>query len=263
MMQTTPSQALVIVPTYNERENLPGLVEALLAVTPAVDVLVVDDNSPDGTGDVADALHDLTGRVHVIHRAGKQGLGTAYLEGFRFALRHDYDFIVEMDADGSHRPEDLPRLLTAAQHADVVIGSRNVSGGRVVGWSPLRHLISAAGSLYARSVLRLPIRDCTAGFKAFRRTALAALDLSSLRSSGYAFQVEVNYACVRAGLQLAEVPVVFPDRTVGKSKMSARIALEAVVMVLRLRLNAWRAWSHQSRTVPDAGALQIASLRSA
>jgi dolichol-phosphate mannosyltransferase len=174
--------------------------------------------------------------VTVLHRTGKLGLGTAYVLGFWHALAHPYERIVEMDADFSHRPTDLVRLLQAAEHADVVVGSRNVPGGRVVGWSPLRHFVSKGGSLYARLLLGLAVRDCTSGFKCFRRRALEALDLSALRSNGYAFQVEVNYACARAGLRVAEVPIVFPDRTRGTSKMSWRIAAEAAVLVLRLRL---------------------------
>jgi dolichol-phosphate mannosyltransferase len=232
---------LVIIPTYNERENLPRLVQALLAIDPELHILVVDDGSPDGTGAIAERLGQETGRVEVIHRTGKQGLGTAYVAGFRHALARGYDKVMEMDADFSHRPEDLPKLLAAADHADVVIGSRNVPGGRVVGWSLLRQLISRGGSIYARLLLGLPVYDCTSGFKCFRRSALQVLDLSSLRSNGYAFQVEVNYACARAGLRFAEVPIVFPDREQGKSKMSWRIATEAAWLVLRLRLGLSRA----------------------
>jgi len=227
---------LVIIPTFNERENISSLVHALLPLDPDIHILVVDDGSPDGTGDIAEELAVETGRVEVIHRSGKQGLGTAYVAGFRHALLHGYEKIVEMDADFSHRPEDLPRLIAAADTADVVIGSRNIPGGRVVGWSPLRQFISKGGSIYARLLLGLPIHDCTSGFKCFRRSALEVLDLDSLRSNGYAFQVEVNYACTRAGLRFAEVPIVFPDRAQGKSKMSGNIATEAAWVVLRLRL---------------------------
>ena len=233
-------RTLVIVPTYNERENLPRLLAKLLTVASEVDVLVVDDASPDGTGDVADDFAALTPRVRVLHRAGKLGLGTAYVAGFRYALAHDYEAVVEMDADFSHRPEDLPGLLAAADYADVVIGSRNIPGGRVVGWSPLRHVISRGGSLYARLLLGLPIRDCTGGFKCFRRRALEALDLRAVRSSGYGFQVEINYACHRAGMRFAEVPITFPDRERGKSKMSKRILVEAAGMVLKLRAGLMR-----------------------
>ncbi len=229
-------QTLVIIPTYNERENLERLARAILATDGTLDILVVDDGSPDGTGAVADELARDTPRVHVLHRSGKQGLGTAYAAGFRYALTHGYERVIEMDADFSHRPQDLPGLLRAAEFADVVIGSRNVPGGRAVGWSPLRHLISKGGSLYARLLLGLPIHDCTSGFKCFRRSALEVLDLDALRSNGYAFQVEVNHACTVAGLRFAEVPIVFPDRERGRSKMSWHIVVEASWLVLRLRL---------------------------
>jgi dolichol-phosphate mannosyltransferase len=239
-------RALVILPTYNEHENLPRLVPAILAVDPGLDVLVVDDNSPDGTGEQAEEIASGEARVRVLHRPGKLGLGSAYVEGFRYALRHGYDLVIEMDADFSHRPEDLPSLLLAAESADVVVGSRRVPGGRTVGWSWVRTLISDGGSRYARILLGLPIRDCTGGFKCFRRSALTRLDLDDLRSNGYAFQVEVNHACHKAGLSFAEVPITFPDRVAGRSKMSLSIALEAAVMVLGLRLGVrlprWRQW---------------------
>jgi dolichol-phosphate mannosyltransferase len=230
-------RSLVIVPTYNESENLSRLVPAILDIRPDLDILVVDDNSPDGTGQIAEALAASSeGRVHVLRRAGKLGLGTAYVAGFSYALAQGYDRVIEMDADFSHRPQDLHSLLAAASSADVVIGSRNVPGGKTVGWSWVRNLISKGGSLYARWLLGLPIHDCTGGFKCLNRDALQRLDLEHLLSNGYAFQVEVNYACTQAGLRFAEVPIVFNDRTVGKSKMSAAIAIEAAVLVLRLRL---------------------------
>ncbi len=228
-------RTIVIVPTYNERDNLPRLARALLDLDPTLTLLVVDDNSPDGTGDLADSLASTDSRVHVLHRAGKEGLGRAYVAGFRLALEWGYDRIVEMDCDFSHRPEDLPRLLAAADTADVVIGSRNVPGGRAVDWSPIRHLISKGGSLYTRLLLGLPVRDCTSGFKCFRRDVLAALDLDRVASNGYGFQVELNYLAHRAGFRLVEVPIIFPDRTVGSSKMSGRIVLEAALMVWNLR----------------------------
>jgi dolichol-phosphate mannosyltransferase len=229
-------RVIVVIPTYNERENLPHLVPILLSLEKPVDVLVVDDASPDGTGEFADALSEADRRVKVLHRQRKSGLGTAYTAGFRYALDHGYDLVVEMDADFSHRPEDLPALIEQAARADVVIGSRNVPGGRTVGWSPLRRLLSKGGSLYARLLLRLPVRDCTSGFKCFRRSAIEALEMDSIHSNGYGFQVEVNYACARRGLRFAEVPITFPDRTRGASKMSTRIVLEAWLMVLALRL---------------------------
>ena len=229
-------RGLVIVPTYNELENLPLFVPAVLSVDPGLDLLVVDDNSPDGTGQLADEIASHEARVTVIHRPGKLGLGTAYVAGFRYALAADYDLVIEMDADFSHRPEDLPSLLSAIATADVVVGSRNVPGGRTVGWSRIRTVISRGGSLYARSLLKLPIKDCTGGFKCFRSSALAQLDLDHLLSNGYAFQVEVNHACHKSGLRFAEVPITFPERAFGRSKMSPAIAFEAALLVLRLRL---------------------------
>jgi dolichol-phosphate mannosyltransferase len=228
-------RTLVIIPTYNERQNLPPLVQEVLALDHTIDVLVVDDGSPDGTGEVAESLAETTGRVNVLHRTGKLGLGTAYLEGFRHALAHGYDLIVEMDADFSHRPQDLQLLLAAAADADVVIGSRNIPGGKVEQWSLLRNLVSKGGSLYARLLLGLPVRDCTSGFKCFRRRALATIDLSGVQSNGFGFQVELNWLAYRAGLRIVEVPIVFPDRQKGTSKMSSRIALEAAALVWRLR----------------------------
>jgi dolichol-phosphate mannosyltransferase len=228
-------RSLVIIPTYNERENLSPLISAVLAAGPALDVLVVDDNSPDGTGRIADELSRSQPRVKVLHRAGKQGLGTAYIAGFRAALSQGYDRILQMDADFSHKPEDLPRLLRAAESADLVIGSRNVRGGRVENWSLLRRGISRGGSLYARLLLRLPIQDCTGGFKCFRGEILRALDLGSVRSNGYGFQVEMNYLCHRAGARIVEIPITFPDRTAGRSKMSKAIVFEAARLVWQLR----------------------------
>lgn len=251
---------LVIIPTYNERENLLPLVMQILEVDTDVHVLIIDDNSPDGTGDLARTMAQAVQRVDVLHRPGKLGLGTAYATGFQYALTHDYDCVVEMDADFSHRPEDLPALLRAAYTADVVIGSRNIPGGRAIGWSPLRHIISKGGSLYARLVLGLPMRDCTSGFKCLHRTALERLDLAALRSNGYAFQVEVNYACAQAGARFAEVPITFPDRQRGASKMSWHIVVEAMVLVVRLRLGlspvALRAQGDARAMAPQAGAAQ-------
>jgi dolichol-phosphate mannosyltransferase len=229
-------RSLVIVPTFNERESLPLLVPAVLCQGGDFEVLVVDDNSPDGTGALADAMAAADPRVHVLHRVGKLGLGTAYIAGFRFALDRGYDAVFEMDADFSHDPSDLPRLLAAVDHADVAIGSRWVAGGGTVDWSLLRRLISRGGSLYAGVILGLPIRDLTSGFKCFRRDVLASLDLESVRSNGYGFQVEMNYLCHRAGFRLAEVPIIFADRRVGSSKMSSGIVLEAAARVCQLRL---------------------------
>jgi dolichol-phosphate mannosyltransferase len=249
-------RVLVIIPTYNERENILSLGQAVLDQDERIDLLVVDDGSPDGTGDLADGMARDSGRIHVIHRAGKQGLGTAYVAGFRYALAHRYDRIIEMDADYSHRPEDLPRLIAASDEADVVVGSRNVPGGRAEDWSWLRHFVSKGGSLYARLLLGLPVKDCTSGFKCFRRAAIELLDLPALRSNGYAFQVEVNHACAQAGFRFAEVPIIFPDRVRGRSKMSWHIAVEAAWLVLRIRLGITRA---PLLPIPAAPSLDVPS----
>ncbi|HXM57709.1 MAG TPA: polyprenol monophosphomannose synthase [Candidatus Dormibacteraeota bacterium] len=229
---------VVVIPTYNERENLASLVRQLLTSQADLDVLVVDDNSPDGTGAIADGLAAEEPRVAVLHRTSKDGLGSAYLAGFRQALTGPYEFVVQMDADFSHRVEDLEGLIAAVQDAgaDVAIGSRNVTGGHAVSRSPLRRLISAGGSIYARGLLGLPIRDCTGGFKCFRRQALQRIDLDRVRARGYAFQVEMNHRCHQAGLRLVEVPIVFPDRVAGRSKMTWRIFVEGWLAVIRLRL---------------------------
>jgi dolichol-phosphate mannosyltransferase len=229
-------RTLVIIPTYNEHDNLLPLLTELRDRLPAISILVVDDSSPDGTGELADELAAADARIQVMHRPSKRGLGTAYIEGFRWALAHDFEYVVEMDADFSHRPADLPLLLRKAADHDLVIGSRNIPGGAVLGWSRIRRGISRGGSWYARMILRLPVHDCTSGFKVFRRSALESIDLSRVRSNGYGFQVEVNHACRQAGLRLAEVPIVFPERSRGKSKMSMGIVLEAAVVVLKLRV---------------------------
>ena len=229
-------RTLAILPTYNERENLRPLLAELRARCPALSILVVDDASPDGTGALADEIAGADPAVVVLHRVGKRGLGSAYIDGFRWALARDFDHVVEMDADFSHRPQDLASLLRAALDHDLVIGSRNIPGGAVVGWSRLRQMISRGGSWYARMLLGLPIRDCTSGFKCFSRHALESLDLEHVRSNGYGFQVEVNHACRRAGLRITEVPIVFPERARGKSKMSKDIVLEAALVVLKLKL---------------------------
>lgn len=228
-------QSLVIIPTYNERENIRQLVRELHAVCPDIDLLIVDDSSPDGTGEIANRMAKLDRRIAVIHRDGKLGLGTAYITGFKYALERDYDRIVEMDADFSHRPEDLPRLLEASHRSHVVIGSRNIDGGAVEDWSLLRKAISRGGSLFARVMLGISVRDATSGFKCFRREVLESIDLDSVRSNGYAFQVEMNYLCEVAGFQIREVPITFPNRKNGVSKMSHEIVLEAASRVFELR----------------------------
>jgi len=230
-----PDRAIVVIPTYNERETIVPLVHQILDATSDADVLIVDDGSPDGTGDLADRLARNDERVSVIHRAGKLGFASAYRAGFEHALDRGYGVVAQMDADFSHRPEDLPRLLDGARDADVVVGSRNVPGGRTENWPLLRTLVSRGGSLYTRAMLRLPIRDCTSGFKCIRRDALADIDLERITAAGFGFQVEMNYHLHRAGKRMAEVPIVFPDRTAGESKMSKGIFLEALRLVWRLR----------------------------
>jgi dolichol-phosphate mannosyltransferase len=227
----------VVIPTYNERENLGTLVPAILDLGPGYRILVVDDNSPDGTGKLADELATTyPGRVEVIHRPQKEGIGPAYVAGFRRALASDASLIAEMDADHSHDPADLARLVAAAATNDLVLGSRYVPGGRTRGWPLHRRLISRLGGLYARLVLGVPIADLTGGFKVFRRATLAALDLSAIRSDGYAFQIETTYRVIQQGNRVIQVPITFTDRVAGKSKLSRRIIVEAMIVVWRLRL---------------------------
>jgi dolichol-phosphate mannosyltransferase len=229
---------LVIVPTYNERENLPQIVAAVHEHLPEADVLVVDDNSPDGTGAVADDLAAKDSKVHVLHRPGKQGLGTAYVAGFKWALARDYQFLFEMDCDFSHDPKYLPIMLARARAgADLVLGSRYVDGGGTVNWGPMRKFISRGGSLYARTILGVGVRDLTGGFKCFRRATLEKLDLDSVSAQGYGFQIEMTYRAVKHGLRVEEVPIIFVDRRVGQSKMSKKIFLEALTLVWKLRLS--------------------------
>lgn len=229
---------LVITPTYNEAPNIERLIAEVLAQSPKFDILVVDDNSPDGTGDLVEAMSQMTNRVRLLRRPGKMGLGTAYVDGFKYGLQQGYSFFIQMDADFSHRPVYLPQLLAIAERStDVVLGSRNVPGGQVENWSRQRELISKGGSAYARLVLGMPVMDCTGGFKCFRARALQQIDLNSIRSNGYAFQVEMNYRCYQAGLRMCELPIIFPDRVAGKSKMSMHIVLEAALMVLKLRFS--------------------------
>jgi dolichol-phosphate mannosyltransferase len=232
-------RSLVILPTYNERENIERIVDAVLSEAADLDVLIVDDNSPDGTGEIAE---DLAGRqpqrVHVMHRSGKLGLGTAYIQGFLWGLARDYEYLFEMDSDFSHDPADLIRLRAAVVggQGDVAVGSRWVPGGGTRNWSFLRTFISRGGSIYARVILGLPVNDLTSGFKCFKRAVLEALDLNSVGSNGYAFQVEMNYRCAMNGFRIAEVPIVFVDRRVGRSKMGGHIVVEAMRVVVALRL---------------------------
>jgi len=217
----------VIIPTYNERENLDSIAARVRTAVPEADVLVVDDNSPDGTGELADKLSAGDEQIHVLHRPGKGGLGAAYIAGFRWALKHGYGVMVEMDADGSHQPEDLPKLLAALAHADAVIGSRWVPGGTVRNWPKSREALSRGANTYARLMLQLPIRDATAGFRAYRADTLRTIDLDSVQSQGYCFQIDLTLRAVNAGLTVTEVPITFVDRTRGASKMSRAVMAEA------------------------------------
>lgn len=236
-----PAPLLVIIPTYNEVENLRPLLERLFLVVPWAQALVVDDASPDGTGALADAMSREDPRIHALHRGGLRGLGRAYVDGFCWGLERGFERFFEMDADLSHDPAHLPALLAAFERgADVVIGSRNIPGGEVRGWELKRHLLSRGGSLYSRWALGLPIRDLTTGFKGYSRRALEALEVTSLRSNGYSFQIETTYRAIRRGLRVEEVPIVFVDRRVGQSKMSREIFLEAVLVVWKLRLSGRR-----------------------
>ena len=229
---------LIVTPTYNERDNLHDFVARTLAVIPRAHVLVVDDASPDGTGELADEVAQQEPRLRVLHRRGRRGLGPAYVEGLSWGLRHGYRWLFEMDTDLSHDPEHLPQLLGClSAGADVVVGSRNIPGGGVTGWGPLRHLVSKGGSVYARTILGVGVADLTSGYKGYTRAALEAIDLGSIRSNGYSFQIETTYRALRAGLRVQEVPILFHDRRAGQSKMSYRIFLEAVGMVWKLR---WR-----------------------
>jgi dolichol-phosphate mannosyltransferase len=235
----TKLRVLVVVPTYEEALTLGRTIQRLRRAVPDADALVVDDASPDGTGAIADAIAEVDPQVQVLHRSAKLGLGQAYLAGFRWALDRDYDVIVEMDADGSHAPEQLPRLLDALVDADLVLGSRWIAGGGVHNWPAFRRALSRGGNAYARLVLDLPLRDATGGFRAFRRSTLDKLDLAGVASEGYCFQVDLALRAVRAGMRVVEVPIDFVEREQGRSKMSRSIVAEAL----------WRVtvWGVQSR----------------
>jgi len=230
------SKTLVIVPTYNERDNLPPLAARLLALPVPVDLLVVDDSSPDGTGEVADALAAQHPQIHVLHRAEKDGLGRAYCAGFAWALERDYQFTFEMDGDLSHNPDDVPKLLEAAQGADLVLGSRYCNGIRVINWPLHRLMLSKGAAKYVRIITGMPFSDPTGGYKCFRRTALRTIDLQNVRSNGYSFQIELTHMLWRRGMTIVEVPIIFTERIQGRSKMSGKIVREAFVMVWRLWL---------------------------
>jgi dolichol-phosphate mannosyltransferase len=219
---------VVVIPTYNEAENIRIITDRLRRAVPAVDVLIADDNSPDGTGAVADELAAADSQIHVLHRAAKQGLGAAYVAGFKWAREHDYDAVVEMDADGSHAPEQLPALLNAARDADVVIGSRWVGGGKVVNWPAHRLLLSRGGSLYTRLALGLPLRDATAGYRVYRMPVLEKIEIDKVVSQGYCFQIDLGWRSHRNGFRIVEVPITFAERERGASKMSSSIVREAL-----------------------------------
>ncbi len=229
-------KTLIIIPTYNEVGNLRPLLNEIFVRVPGSNILIVDDNSADGTGKLADQIHNENPGVNVIHRPGKLGLGTAYLAGFKYALAHNYDAAFEMDADFSHDPRYLPDFLQAIEHADLVIGSRYVPGGGTPDWSLVRRLISGSGNIFARFMLGISIHDCTAGFRCYRSEVLRSIDLDTIQSQGYAFQIELVYRIMKQGFKIVEVPIVFIDRRVGKSKMSHRIVMEAFTYVLRTRL---------------------------
>lgn len=226
---------LICIPTYNERENIPNITKAVLTAAPHAHILVIDDNSPDKTGDIVREMQRTEPRLHLLSRAGKQGLGKAYLAGFAWGLSNNYDVITEMDADFSHRPEDLVKILKAAETSDFAIGSRYVNGGATENWGLLRKFISRGGSLYSRIILGYPLNDWTGGFNAWNRRVLESIGLDQVKSNGYSFQIELKFRSLRKGFRGVEVPILFADRKVGKSKMSLKIVLEAFYRVWAIR----------------------------
>lgn len=233
-----PQRALIIFPTYNERDNIEKIVHAVLPLDPRIHVLIVDDNSPDGTGEVADRLAEELDKVTVLHRPGKAGLGKAYIAGFKWAIERKFDFVIEMDADFSHSPEYLKDFLREIQNHDLVIGSRYISGVNVINWPMGRLLLSYYANVYTRIITGLPLRDATGGFKCFRREVLEAIDLDEVRSTGYSFQIEMSMRAWKKGFRITEIPIIFYDRVAGQSKMSKKIMREAIWMVWALRLKA-------------------------
>jgi len=246
--QGSLERIVVIIPTYNEAENLPLIVQRVRTAVPTVDILVADDNSPDGTGDIADELAANDSAIKVMHRQGKEGLGAAYLAGFAWAIDNGYDAVVEMDADGSHQPEQLPRLLKALEDADLVLGSRWVPGGAVQNWPKSREFLSRGGSTYTRLALGIDVHDATGGYRAFRTSALQSLNLDQVESAGYCFQIDLAWRALQAGLSIREVPITFVEREIGESKMSQSIVLEAL----------WRVtvWGAKHRYEQLTGALR-------
>jgi len=230
------SRSLVVIPTFNEADNIPQLVPRILALGKEFEVLVVDDNSPDGTAGLVKLMRETDKRVHLIERPAKLGLGTAYVAGFKYALQRDFDYVFEMDADFSHDPNELPRLLQRAKECDLVIGSRYVSGVNVVNWPMRRLMLSLLANMYTRYVTGMPVRDATGGFKCYRRKVLESIKLDSINSNGYAFQIEMNFIAWKKGFRVCEIPIVFVDRRAGASKMSGHIMFEAAWLVWRLKL---------------------------
>jgi len=224
-------KTLVIVPTYNEKDNIRGMVDLILQQVSSLDVLVIDDNSPDGTAAIVEEMARLNPRVHLLHRAGKLGLGTAYIEGFKWGLARSYDFFIEIDADFSHDPQEIPNFLHKMLDADLVLGSRYINGIRIVNWPLSRLILSKGAALYVRLLTRMPVTDPTGGFKCFRRRVLEGIALDSVRSKGYAFQIEMTYKAWRSGFQVCEIPITFTDRLVGQSKISGNIVREALRVV--------------------------------
>jgi dolichol-phosphate mannosyltransferase len=229
-------KALIVLPTYNEKENIEEITSAILNQISTLNILIVDDNSPDGTGAIADRLSEKDKRIHVLHRHKKEGLGRAYLSGFNWGLEKGYDLLFEMDADFSHDPKYLPKMIEASKEADLVIGSRYVQGVNVVNWPMSRLLLSWFGNLYVRWIIGLPVADATAGFKCFRRATLEKLNFAKIGSSGYSFQIEVNFHCWKKGLKIKEIPIVFTDREKGTSKMSTGIVKEALLLLWKLKV---------------------------
>lgn len=227
---------LICMPTYNEKDNIRRITAAIFDVVPDVNILIIDDGSPDGTGDIADELAGTDKRIHVLHRSEKAGLGPAYIAGFRWAIERGYGYIFEMDADFSHQPKYLPGMIAALQEHDVAIGSRYVKGGGTENWGLIRKLISRGGGIYARTILGVKIQDLTAGFIGWRANVLEAIDLDTVEASGYVFQIEMKYRADQRGFKIIELPITFPDRTVGESKMSTSIAMEAITRVWKIKL---------------------------
>lgn len=247
------NKTLVIVPTYNEKDNLPPLTQRLLGLSVPVELLVVDDNSPDGTGSLADELAAKHPEIHVLHRSQKQGLGRAYCAGFAWALEHGYEFIMEMDGDFSHDPDDIPKFVAAAQNADLVLGSRYKDGIRVINWPLRRLMLSTTAAKYVQVITGMPFTDPTGGFKCFRRHALESINLNAIQSNGYSFQIEMTHKIWRQGMRVVEVPIIFTERVQGKSKMSRTIVREALWMVWKLLFQNHLRRSPRKSTSPDAG----------